>query len=305
VKEHFPDAHYYADYRQFLKDEGIDAVSIATEAGTHFRIAREFLENGKHAFVEKPLALSVMECRELCRIAGERNLILMTGHVFLYSPAVRKLKELYENGELGELYYLYSQRLNLGRVRNDVEVVWNFTPHDVSIIMYLFNENVVSVSARGIEVLQGGKCDVAFIHMVTKSGKNIHVHVSWIDPNKVRTMTLVGSRKMAVYDDTCPDRKIQVFDKGIVKSPLDATFGEFSDFGSFQYLLRAGDIVIPKIDSTEPLYNECLHFLKCISEGEHPLSDGEHGMRVVEVLEAISKSIGKKGEWIQIAANKM
>lgn len=300
TKRQFPGVAFARDYHEFLRDSQIDAVSIATPAQSHFQMVQKSLEHGKHVLIEKPLAMSSKEARCLLQIAKERNLVLMVGHVFLYNPAVRKLKELYESGELGEIYYLYSQRLNLGRVRQDVDVLWNFCPHDFSIMMFLLDRKIESISARGLSMLQPGISDVAFIQVTFEGGIGCHVHVSWIDPNKVRRMTIVGSKKMAVYDDVRSDRKIQVFDRGIHKGIFDASFGSYDNFGSFQFLVRAGDIFIPKIDATEPLYLECRHFVECIVEGKTPLTDGLHGLRVVEALEAASHSMQNNGAMVSV-----
>lgn len=294
-KRSFPTVETSLDYKTLLKDREIEAVVVATEAQYHYQIAKDCLEAGKHTLVEKPLSLTSRECRELIEIAEKRKRVLMVGHTFEYNAAVRKLKEYVVNGELGKIYYIYSSRLNLGKIRQDINAMWNFAPHDISIILYLMGCEPIMVSAQGLCCIQEGIEDVVFMHLEFPNGVSAHIHISWLDPNKVRKMTVVGSKKMIIYDDIESDAKIQVYDKGIDKKKLEESLGEFETFGDFQLLLRAGDIHMPKIDFVEPLKVECSHFIECVKEGRKPLTDGYDGLRVVKVLEAAQRSLDNGG----------
>ena len=219
----------------------------------------------------------------------------MVGHTFEYNPAVQKVKEYIKGGDLGEVYYIYSQRLNLGQVRRDVNVFWNLAPHDISIVLCWLEEEPESVSAKGVTVLQKGIEDVVFLHMKFPGGRSAHIHTSWLDPNKVRRMTVVGSKKMVVYDDTLADARVQLFDKGVDRKNLSQNLGEYDDFGKFQLIQRAGDLLIPKVDATEPLRVECAHFVECVASGKKPQTDGANGLRVVKILEAGQASLNENG----------
>lgn len=290
VAANYPDTDTCADVETLLARPGLDAVVVATPAATHFQIASACLEAGKHVLVEKPLAMSSEECLRLIDLSDTRDLKLMVGHVFLFSPPVNRLKELVDSGELGEAYYAYSTRANLGQIRQDVNAMWNLAPHDVSILLYLFGNRVKSVSANGITRIQEGIEDVVFMNLNFEDGIVAHIHVSWLDPGKIRQLTLVGSKKMVVYDDVDPDAKIRIYDKGVTKVPNGGP-ETFSSFGEFQLLLRAGDVLIPKIPATEPLRIECQHFVDCIENNQNPLTDGMHGLQVVRILEAAQKSM--------------
>ena len=283
------------NYRELLVAPNVDAVVIATPAASHFQITREALEAGKHVLVEKPLAMSAGECEQLKTLAGARQRVLMVGHTFLFSPTVRRLKEYLGSGALGEILYLYSQRLNLGRVRHDVNALWNFAPHDVSIILYLLEQQPVEVSTRGFDYLQPGIPDVVFMTLVFPGGKAAHVHISWLDPLKVRRMTVVGTRKMAVYDDVSSDAKIVLYDRGIDRLPTAESPRDFHSFDEFQLQVRNGDVVIPAFKFSEPLRLQCAHFVDCIRTGKAPLTDGEHGGQVVKILEAAQRSLAAQG----------
>lgn len=286
----YPSASTTNNIDELLRAPDLDAVVVATPAGTHFEIASRCLRGGKHVLVEKPLAMSSAECDELIRLAEDADLKLMVGHTFLYSPPVIKLKGLVDSGELGDIYYAYSTRANLGQIRRDVNAMWNLAPHDVSILLYLFGSVPWQVSARGITHIQEGIEDVVFMYLDFPNGVTAQVHVSWLDPGKVRKLTLVGSSKMVIYDDVDPDAKIRVLDKGVTKVANNKP-ESFSSFGEFQLLLRAGDVLIPKIAATEPLRTECQHFADCITNDQRPLTDGLHGRQVVRVLEAAQESM--------------
>src|SRR5665213_2866029 len=281
VEKNFPLARAVENSQPVGADPEVDAVVIATPAATHFELARTALKAGKNVFVEKPMATKVAEVDELARIAGEKNLVVMVGHTFIYNSAVRYVKKLIDTGDLGEVRYIYSQRLNLGRIRSDIDALWNFAPHDISIIQYWLGDPApLSVSRRGMAYMQDGIDDVVFLN-ITYAGKIMaNIHVSGLDPQKVRKMILVGSKKMVVYDDIADD-KIAIYDKGIDRC---AKLGENMDFDvsgpSFSY--RSGDILQPQINFTEPLRLEAQHFVDCIRNRSEPLTGIAHARNVVD-----------------------
>lgn len=296
VQEYYPRTTIHRGHKELLADPDIHAVVVALPAADHYAVGMEALAAGKHVFVEKPLALKSSEAQEMVSLAEKKSRVLMVGHTFEYNPAVRRVKEYIESGDLGEIYYIYSQRLNLGQVRRDVNVFWNLAPHDISIVLYWFGEEPESVSARGITVLQSGIEDVVFAILKFPSGRTAHLHTSWLDPNKIRKMTVVGSKKMIVYDDTSADARVQLFDKGVDRKNIGQNLGEFKDFGEFQLIQRAGDLLIPKVDSSEPLRLECAHFVECVQTGARPQTDGQNGLRVVKILEAGEASLRGGGK---------
>jgi predicted dehydrogenase len=268
-----------------LNDPEVQAVIIATPAGSHFSLAKKALEAGKHIFVEKPLATRAAEVDELERIALARKLVVMTGHTFIYNAAVRYVKKLIDSGELGEVRYIYSQRLNLGRIRSDIDALWNFAPHDISIIQYwLGNPEPLSVLRQGMAYMQDDIDDVVFLNLVYPGKIIANIHVSWLDPQKVRKMIVVGSRKMVVYDDVADD-KIAIYDKGIDRK---AVLGENMDFDKphpIEFNYRSGDILLPQVKFKEPLRVEAEHFLECIRNGSEPMTGISHARNVVSILE--------------------
>ena len=289
-----------------LQRSDVDAVVVATPADGHFDLARRVLESGRSVFVEKPLARSAAECEELIELAARKNLVLMVGHTFEYNAAVDYVEDLITRRDLGQIYYIYSQRLNLGVVRRDVNALWNLAPHDISIALRWLKKEPVRVCARGYTYLQAGVEDVVYLDLEFADGVAVHIHVSWLDPGKVRRTTVVGSRKMVVYDDASTEAKIQVFDKGIDREPVAGgnpvygSLGEFDSFGKFQLTQRAGDLLIPKIDFTEPLKRVCSHFVDCVRDGTRPLTDGESGLRVVRILEAATLSLRQGGIAVEL-----
>ena len=299
VKSNYKDVEITDDYTKILHDDKIDAVVIATPAQDHYEHAKDVLSSGKHCFVEKPLAMKTNEARELVSLAEKKNKILMVGHTFLYNAAVHKLKEEIDKGTLGEVYYIYSQRLSLGRIRTDINAMWNFAPHDVSICLFLIDSELHWVSAIGACYVQPTIEDVVFLSMGFKNGVIANVHISWLDPNKVRRMTVVGSNKMIIYDDVA-EYKIQVFDRGIDKMKIGTSLGTYDDFGKFQLIQRAGDLLIPKIDFVEPLETEAKHFIDCIIKNKRPISDGHNGIMVTQILETGLKSLASNGARIEL-----
>jgi len=285
VKSNFPRTTPIESCDEALADPEVTAVIIATPAGTHFDLARRALHAGKHVFVEKPLATKVAEVDELAAIAAERKLVGMVGHTFIYNAAVRYVKKLIDAGELGDIRYIYSQRLNLGRIRSDVDALWNFAPHDISIIQYWLGDPVPkSVSRQGMDFIQNQIEDVVFLSVSYPNKVMANIHVSWLDPQKVRKMIVVGSRKMVIYDDVADD-KIAIYDKGIDKK---AVLGENMDFDNpqrMQFNYRSGDILLPQIKFVEPLKVEAEHFIECVAKGTVPLTGVQHARHVIDILE--------------------
>lgn len=290
-----PGARTVSDPDQVAADDQVEAVVIASSASTHHALARRFLESGKDVFVEKPMTLRAAEAADLMRLAESKGRILMVGHLLLYHPAVRKLAELVAEGQIGELRYVYSQRTNLGKVRPDENALWSFAPHDLAVILDLVGADPIDVSARGEAFLQPGIHDVVFLYMRFPGGHLGHVHVSWLDPHKVRRFTVVGSQKMAVLDDQEPTEKLRIYDKGV-------DTGTVVDFARAM-AVRSGDIWIPRIDTAEPLQLECRHFLECVRGRTKPRSDGREGLRVIRVLEAASRSLEAGGQPVRLEAS--
>lgn len=300
VESNFPLTRTTADWETVLGDLEIEAVLIATPASTHYELARKALEAGKHVFVEKPLAMSTLEATHLVNLANARRATLMVGHTFLYNPAVRYLKYLVKGGELGKLYYLYSHRLNLGQVRSDVNVWWNLGPHDVSIFLYLMNGRLPDrISAQGFDFLQRKIEDVAFLTLTWEGLVAAHIHLSWLDPKKVRTITLVGSQKMVSYDDGVKD-KITIFNKGVDRVPVAGEKMDYDQPYKFKIVHRAGDVITPRIDAEEPLTVEIAHFFQCIFTGETPLTGPQHAKDVVTILEAGEEALST-GKTVTVA----
>jgi predicted dehydrogenase len=287
----YPGAIKTTDHRDVVAHEDIDAVIVATPMGTHAALGTEVLEAGKHLFLEKPMATNSDDCRRLNELAARQNLKLMVGHTFLYAAAVRKIKELIEAGELGDIYYVNISRVNLGIFQQDANVVWDLAPHDVAMLNHLFGADPVRVAANGHCYVQRdlGIEDVAFVSLEYPEGRLANIHVSWLDPNKIRRCTFVGSKKMLVYDDVSTAEKIRVYDKGVDVQPHYDTFGEF------QLLYRAGDIFVPHLETIEPLKTEMAHFLAAVAGREEILSTGRDGLRVVQVLEQACRSIAEDG----------
>ncbi len=290
-KEIFPTPRRWGEetLEEILEDREVDGVVIATPAGSHFQLGLSALRSGKHIFVEKPLATSVAQVDELAREAGERKLIVMAGHTFLFNQAVRHIKAMIDRGDLGELRYIYCQRLNLGRVRSDIDALWNFGPHDISIIQYWLDDiEPLSVSRRGMDYLQPGVDDVVFLNITYPGKVMAHVHVSWLDPQKTRKIVVVGSKKMVVYDDVVED-KVSIFDKGVEPRAVLGEEMHFDRPGSVQFAYRSGDILLPRIDWAEPLRVEAEHFAESIRSGSEPLTGIRHARQVVAILERASQ----------------
>jgi predicted dehydrogenase len=277
----FPNARMTGDFDEVLADDSVEAVIVATPVVTHFDLAKRALEAGKHVLVEKPPALTGAEVEELVTTAEEQERVLMPGHLLLYHPGVIRLKELIESGELGEVLYIYGNRQNLGQIRKDENALWSLGVHDLSVILHLLGEEPVEAWARGESFLTEGVEDVVFCYLRFPSGKVAHMHLSWLDPHKMRRITVVGRDKMAVFDDMDLDRKLTVYDKGPVERA--ATYGE--------WVTRTGDIYSPKIPNAEPLRLECEHFLRLVAGEGDPLAAARDGVAVVRALEQLQASL--------------
>lgn len=293
VTEMFPGLATTGKYENLLDDSALDAIIIATPPALHYEMAMRAIEAGKDVFVEKPLVLDLEQGKKLVALAQKNNRILMVGHIMLYHPASLLLKKYIDCGELGEIHYLYSQRINLGKVRDIENSLWSFAPHDISLMMFLLGKMPVRVNATGAAYLQKNVEDVCFITIQFEDKTLAHIHVSWLDPHKIRKLTIVGSKKMAVFNDTESAEKIWLYDKGI-NARLD--YSSYSEYMS----LRIGDITLPRVPGGEPLRAECLHFLECVATRQQPRSDGRDGLRVLAVLQAAQQSLERGGVPVEI-----
>ncbi len=289
-KRNFPFVETSTNVEEILEDSEIDAVVVATDVPTHFRVAQKSLEAGKHTYVEKPLTSNAGDAKVLVELAQEKKVKLMVGHLLEYHPAVSFLKEMIDKGAIGQPYYMYTQRVNLGIVRQNENAWWSLAPHDISVICYLLGSEPVSVAAHGQCYLQKDIEDVVFATIKFSDGKVANVHCSWLDPHKIRKMTVVGSEKMVTFDDMEATEKIRMYDKGAaIKHDITTSYADIIS-------LRFGDIVIPKVPGGEPLALECNHFIDCVLDNSPIRSDGIDGLRVVRVLEAGQKSLKNNGE---------
>jgi predicted dehydrogenase len=278
----FPTSRFTGDLEDLLADDALDAIVLATPVPTHAPLAERVLAAGKHCFVEKPLAQSVADAERVVEAAERAGRILMVGHLLEYHPGVAKLKEIATSGELGDIHYIYSNRLNLGKLRSDENALWSLGAHDVSVVLHLVDgEEPVEVQAHGESYMQPGIEDVVFAFLRFPSGRAAHLHLSWLDPHKERRFTVVGSKRMATFDDMDLERKVTVYDKG-----FDEEAGSYGE-----YITRSGDIWSPRIGNREPLKLECEHFVECVRTGATPVSDGASGLRVVRVLEGLQERL--------------
>lgn len=290
----YPEVEGETKYDNLLNDSTLNAIVIATSVRHHFPMAKASLLAGKHTFIEKPMAASTEQCEELIAIAKKQGLILMVGHTFLYSPAIRKIKEIVDNGDIGNIRYISARRLNLGLFQKDINVAWDLAPHDISIILYIMGETPSSINCRGAAHITPGIEDVTSMNLHFSEEKSAIVQSSWLDPKKVREMTIIGSERMIVYDDVAQQEKIKIFDVRVERPPHYDTFAEF------HYAYHYGDMYSPYIKQDEPLKTECQHFLDCIRTGKVPLTDGNRGLEVVRILEASSASLKMKGAPIEL-----
>ena len=296
LQQRYPSVGVTSSFGDVLEDPEIEGVYIATPVSSHFELAEAALRAGKHVLIEKPLAANADQSERLCRLAEQQGLVLMVGHTFVYSPPVVLIRDLLRRGDLGDLYYIDSSRVNLGLFQKDVSVLWDLGPHDLSILLFWLGTMPLSIAAEGRSYVQDGLEDVAFLQLEFPDRVLAQVHVSWLAPSKLRRTTLVGSKQMVLYDDTELVEKVKVFDRGIDKVRNPESFGEF------QLTYRSGDIVIPKIDNDEPLLLECQDFVRCIETGGQPASSGRFGLQVVTVVEAAQHSLRNGGARTPIPA---
>lgn len=285
MKSLYPDIITTTDYMDILNDEEINAVIVATPTGTHYKIVKDVFEKGKDVLCEKPMTIDVEESKELVELSRNLNLILMVGNVFLFNAGIQKLRELIRKKQLGKIYYIHCTRTNLGPIREDVNSVYDLASHDVYISNYLLNSKPSKIVAKGEDFLRSGVEDLAFISMSYPKKILVNIHVSWLDPVKVRQITVVGDLKMVIWDDMDNVEPIKIFDKGIIKEPY------YDDYGEFKLLTRDGDIYSPKIKLIEPLKSETMHFIDCVENRKKPMSDGKSGLDVVKILNMIQESL--------------
>ncbi len=299
LKGLYPEVTGETNYDHLLNGAGLDAIVIATAVKYHHAMAKASLEAGKHTFIEKPMASSSAQCEELVDIARKNGLVLMIGHTFLYSPVVRKIKEIVDSGDLGEIRYIAARRLNLGLYQKDINVAWDLAPHDISIILHIMDELPRSVNCRGAAHVTPGVEDVTSMCLSFRKSRTAIIHNSWLDPRKIREMTIVGSKRMIVYDDVSQLEKLRVFDARVERPPHYDTFAEF------QYAYHYGDMYVPYVKQEEPLKAECQHFIDSIRNGTQPLTNGERGLELVRILEASSASLKQNGASVDLFPSAM
>jgi predicted dehydrogenase len=293
----YPDVEMISDSHHLLNGVGLDAVVIAAPVKYHFPLAKASLAAGKHVLIEKPMAATVGECEELIEIAQRKGLVLMVGHTFLYSAPVRKIAEIVSAGDIGEIRYINSRRLNLGLFQKDINVAWDLAPHDISIILYILGEQPQTVNCQGNAHVTPGIEDVTNISLTFRHKRFATIQSSWLEPRKIRDMTIVGTRRMIVYDDLQPHEKIKIYDVRVERPP------HYDTFADFHYSYHYGDSYIPYIKQEEPLKVECQHFIECIREGKVPLTGGREGLELVRILEAASTSLRERGAPVAFRAN--
>jgi len=298
LKSLYPEVEGQTNYESMLEGNNLDAIVIATSVRFHYPMAKAALKAGKHVLIEKPLAASTAECEELIDIAKSKGLILMVGHTFLYSPPVRKIKEIVDRGDIGEIRYISARRLNLGLFQKDINVAWDLAPHDISVILYILGEQPQTINCNGTAHVTKGIEDVTTMYLQFSKDRSAIIQSSWLDPRKVREMTIVGSKRMVVYDDLAPQEKIKIFDARVERPPHYDTFAEF------HYAYHYGDIYAPYIKQDEPLKTECQHFLDCIKNGTTPITSGQKGLEVVRILEASSESLKLGGGAVDFSPAK-
>lgn len=288
MRKLYHNARFTDSFDDVINDDKVEGVVIAAPSPFHYDLAKKALLKDKAVYIEKPMALKATDAEDLVSIAEKRKLPLMVGHLLKYHPAVTRLKEMIDRKELGDIHYIYSQRVNLGTIRKDENALWSFAPHDISIALYLLGNDIDTVSARGGSYLQKGVEDVVFVSIQYKDRKMANIQVSWLDPYKERKFTIVGSKKMVTFDDMQSTEKLKIYDKGVNQEPGYDSYGDY-------LTLRFGDIHIPKIDMTEPLKLECQHFVECVRDKKRPFTDGKEGVDVVKILEKAQRSLDENG----------
>jgi len=291
----YTDLRVTANYEEVLNDDTVEAVVIATETPAHFLLAEAALRAGKHVFVEKPLSQTVEQAERLVDLAESQNLVLMVGHLLRYHPAFEMVEEMVRRGDLGEIHYLYSTRVNLGIVRERENAFDSLAPHDLAVARALLGSDAQSVAAQGASYLRPGVHDVVFATASFGDGRLAHLHTSWLDPHKVRKVTVVGSRQMVVIDDMEPAEKVRIYNKG-VELTMESGYPAYPE----AMTLRSGDVIIPRIPPVEPLRAECQHFLDCVRSGQTPRADGRDGLAVVRMLEAARRSLNEGGAAVAV-----
>nr|MBI5455839.1 Gfo/Idh/MocA family oxidoreductase [Candidatus Levybacteria bacterium] len=296
IKQKYPHTTTTKNYKAILEDRSVSAVLIVTPTKTHYKLAKDCLLAKKHVFIEKPLTYSVKEAEELIKIASANDVLLSVGHVFLFNPAVKYIKKIIDKGELGVIRHFHFQRRNLGPVRKDVNVLYDLAPHDISMLLYFINQKPKTVIATGESYLQNGIQDVISASIKFEDKIMANIILSWIDPIKIRDITIVGSKKMLLFDDVSQSEKIKIFDKNanIIEATRNVPFGEY------QIALHSGDVYSPDIENKEPLKEEINHFIDCIVEKKKPLNDGHNGLRVVKILEALQNSLDNNSQEVKI-----
>ncbi|MFH1671060.1 MAG: Gfo/Idh/MocA family oxidoreductase [Patescibacteria group bacterium] len=294
VRSVYPTIRTTTNAKEVIEDPNTDAIAIATPVSSHYVLAKSAMNAGKHVFIEKPMTKTSAQAEELVELAKGKGLILMVDHTFVFTGAVRKMRELIESKELGDLYYFDSARINLGLLQQDINVIWDLAPHDLSILSYLVDENPDAVQAVGHKHVGNNQEELAFINISYPSGFHAHIRVSWLSPVKMRLMLIGGSKRMLVYDDVEPSEKVRVYDKGV---NFDISGEEVT---AFTPIYRAADVLIPKLDRAEALKTGAMHFLDCIKSGKEPVTGGREGLQVVKLLEAASESLASGGSFIAL-----
>jgi predicted dehydrogenase len=297
IKQLYPQIRTLHSYQSIIKDKDIDAVVVTTPAAKHYTIARDALLYNKHVLVEKPITTKAVDARGLIELAKKKEKILMVGHTFKFNPAVNTLRGLIKAHKLGKIFYIYSRRTNLGPLRKDVTAMWDLAPHDISIVNYLLDSVPVSVQAHGEKYLPHNLDDVSFLTLRFPNKMIAHIHVSWLDPKKTREIVVVGSKKMAIFDDLDAQAPVKVYDKSVMMKKFKQ---EYDTFKEFRMIIKSGDVAEPKIRMSEPLSIECRHFIDCIRKNQLPLTDGRDGLEVLKVLLALQKSLDKKGKTVKV-----
>lgn len=290
-----PNVRLFTSLDDLIADGQFDAAVVCTNPSSHYEVTSRLLENGKHVLVEKPITTLSADAHALSKMAAAKDLVLMVGHIFLFNAGIQEVKKYMDSGSLGEIYYLYARRTNLGPIRSDVNVVWDLAPHDISIFNYFMNSVPEWVSAVGTTFLRSCCTDAAFVVLNYPNGKVANIHVSWADPHKVREVVVIGSEQRVVFNDIVPQQKVTIYKKGIAASSLP-----YLSYMDYQFSLRDGDIVSPMLNPSEPLKNQVAHFINCIDQGTQPICDATGGENVIKVLEAIDVSIKQNGAPVKV-----
>lgn len=298
IKKVYPGIIITHELNKILNDKEVIAVVIVTPAQTHYKLAKQSLLSGKHVLVEKPITNNIAHAEELIAIAKKSKRILMVGHTFKYNQGINRLKDFIDRKKLGDIFYIHSQRTNLGPLRKDVNAMWDLVPHDISVANYFLNMLPVSVSAKGGKFLAHDLEDVVFINLTYPNRILVNIHASWLDPRKVRQITVVGNKKMAVFDDLNIHEPLRIYDKSVIKKSFKQ---DYRSFREFRMIIKEGEAFVPKITFSEPLMNEVVHFINCIKKDLKPLTDGFDGLSVVKIMVALEKSLNNNGREVKLS----